>query len=329
MAALILTRADVSGLLSLEDCIVAVEDAFRQHALGTAVAPGVLGVHADAGAFHIKAAGVRAPRPYFAAKINGNFPDNAIRHGLPTVQGVIVLADLATGTPLSIMDAIEITMLRTGAATAVAAKYLARDAPSVVTIAGCGVQGRAQLRAVAAVRRIVEVFAYDADEGIARRFADEMRALTGVPTHVAATLATAARASDVIVTCTTASRPILARADVRAGSFVAGVGADNPEKQELDPALLASARVVVDVLEQSATIGDLRHAIAAGTMTRADVYAELGEIVAGVKPGRTRADDVYVFDSTGMALQDVVCAALAYERAVERSIGVTLDINGS
>jgi alanine dehydrogenase len=325
MAALILTRADVSRLVSLDDCIAAVEDAFRQHALGTAIAPGVMGVHADTGVFHIKAAGVRAPRAYFAAKINGNFADNAIRHGLPTVQGVIVLADLATGTRLAIMDAIEITMLRTGAATAVAATHLARDAPSVVTIAGCGVQGRVQLRSVAAVRPIVEVFAYDANEGIARRFADEMGALIGVPIRVAAALATAARASDIIVTCTTASRAILARADVRAGTFVAGVGADNPAKQELDPALLASARVVVDVLEQSATIGDLRHAIAAGTMTRADVHAELGELVAGVKPGRTRADDVFVFDSTGMALQDVTCAALAYERAVERQVGLEVD----
>ena len=118
MAALILTRADVAALLDLPDCINAVEEAFRQHALGSAVPPAVLSIHADHGAFHIKAAGVHTPAPYFAAKVNGNFSGNRERFGLPTIQGVIVLADLNNGTPLAIMDAIEITMMRTGAATA-------------------------------------------------------------------------------------------------------------------------------------------------------------------------------------------------------------------
>src|SRR5205823_3785153 len=130
---------------------------------GTAIPPAVVGIHADEGAFHIKAAGVHAPTPYFAAKINGNFSGNRERFGLPTIQGVIVLADLRNGAPLAVMDSIEITIQRTGAATAVAVKYLAREGPAVVTIAGCGSQGRIQLRGVAAVRPIVEVHAYDSD----------------------------------------------------------------------------------------------------------------------------------------------------------------------
>src|SRR4029079_3492488 len=112
-------------------------------------------------------------RPYFAAKINGNFPDNAVRHGLPTIQGVIVLTDLITGTPLAILDSVEITTLRTGAATAVACRHLARDGECVVTIAGCGVQGRIQLRSIAAVRPIAKVFAYDRDPEAANRFAHD------------------------------------------------------------------------------------------------------------------------------------------------------------
>src|SRR5205823_9493683 len=136
-----------------------------------ALPPGVLGVHADEGAFHIKAAGMRTPAPYFVAKINGNFAGNRERFGLPTIQGVIVLADLTTGTPLAIMDSIEITIQRTGAATAVAARHLARDEPGVVTIVGCGSQGRVQLRSIAAVRRLADVHVFDTNAEAARRFA--------------------------------------------------------------------------------------------------------------------------------------------------------------
>src|SRR5438132_12816123 len=151
MSALILTRADVARLLELNDCIHAVEDAFRQHALGTALPPAVLAVHADAGAFHVKAAGVRTPAPYFAATINGNFTGNRERFGLPTIQGVIVPADLTNGTPLAIMDSIEITSQRTGAATAVAVTYVARNEPASGAIVGCGVHGRGRLRRLAPV----------------------------------------------------------------------------------------------------------------------------------------------------------------------------------
>src|SRR5205823_11481170 len=158
---------------------------------GTAIPPAVVGIHADEGAFHIKAAGVHAPTPYFVAKINGNFTGNRERFGLPTIQGVIVLADLTTGTPLAVMDSIEITIQRTGAATAVAAARLARDEPSVVTIAGCGLQGRVQLRSLAAVRQLVEVHAYDINPDAARRFALEMAPVVGTPVRPAEDLARA------------------------------------------------------------------------------------------------------------------------------------------
>jgi alanine dehydrogenase len=331
MAALILTRADVASLLDLHDCIAAVEDAFRQHALGSAVSPAVLSVHADHGAFHIKAAGVHRPVPYFAAKLNGNFSANRERFGLPTIQGVIVLADLNSGTPLAIMDSTEITLQRTGAATAVAATYLSRDEPSTVTIAGCGLQGRVQLRSVAAVRQVVEVHAFDIDARAARAFALEMAPVVGAPIHPTDDLRAALARSDIVVTCTTSRTPIVHQDDIRPGTFVAAVGADNLDKHEIDVALLASADVVVDVLDQAATIGDLHHALAAGVMRREDVRAELGEIVIGRKPARRLSclDDICVFDSTGMALQDVVAAALVYERARERHVGRSIDLNAA
>ena len=321
-AVMFLDASAVRELLSIETCIQAVEQAFRLHGEGKAPQPGVLGVHADHGTFHIKAGTLRLGRHYFAAKTNANFPGNIERHGLPTIQGVIALFDAERGTPLAILDSREITSLRTGAATAVAARYLANPDASTVAICGCGVQGRTQVTAVSTVRKLTRVYAFDHNRESATRFAREMSIDLGIEVTVAPDFATAARASDICITCTPSRTAILGAGDVRVGAFVAGVGADNPDKQELDPALLARSAVVVDILDQAATSGDLHHAIAAGVMTRDDVRAELGAVVAGRKIGRLHDDEIVVFDSTGTALQDVAAAAAVYERAVAAG-GVT------
>jgi alanine dehydrogenase len=323
---IVLTRRDVAALLDLDACIVAVEQAFRLHGEGKVAAPGVLGVPVEGGGFHIKAGVLELGRRYFAAKTNANLPGNPARHGLPTIQGVLVLADADRGTPLAVMDATEITTLRTAAATAVAARYLTRADVRTVTIAGCGTQGRAQVRAVRAVRPVERVYACDRDAAAAERFARDMTAALGLDVRAMADLTDAARESDVIVTCTPSRAPILGPGDVRAGTFIAAVGADHPEKHEIAPALMAASRIVVDILEQAATMGDLHHALTAGVLTRSDVHAELGEVVAGRKPGRRFPQETIVFDSTGMALQDVAAAAAVYERAVEegRGLAVTL-----
>jgi alanine dehydrogenase len=325
---LLITRGEVVSLLDLAGCVAAVEDAFRLHAEGASLAPGVLETLTADGGFHIKAAGLRpAGRAYFAAKVNGNFPRNAERFGLPTIQGVIVLCDAEQGRPLAVLDSIEITALRTAAATAVAAKYLARPDSKVATVAGCGVQGRVQLRALAEVLRLEKVYAFDSDAARAAAFAGEMSRELGAEVEPVGDLSVAAGASDVCVTCTPSRRPVLMRGEVRPGTFVAAVGADNPTKQEIDPALMRSSKIVVDILEQCALIGDLRHALEAGAVTRADVHAELGEIVAGRKTGRTSAEEIIVFDSTGTALQDVAAAALVYERALRSGLGLRLNLS--
>jgi alanine dehydrogenase len=326
---ILLTRRDVVDLLAMDECIDAVEQAFRLHAEGHAIAPGVIGAHVSGGSFHVKTGGLSVGgQAYFAAKINANFPGNRERFGLPTIQGVIALFDTETGQPLALLDSGEITSLRTAAATAVAARYLAREDSSIVTIFGCGVQGRAQLRALARVRSIQRVFAFDTDSGAAREFADAMTRDLGIDVRAVGDGRRATRDSQMCVTCTTSRKPILYQQDVQAGIFVAAVGADNPEKQEIDPLLLAASTVVADVLEQCATIGDLHHALVAGVMTQADVHAELGEIVAGRTRGRADNDEIIVFDSTGTALQDVAAAALVYERAVAAGRGVEVELGG-
>jgi alanine dehydrogenase len=322
---LLLKRADVASLLGLDECIGAVEQAFKLYAEGQTLPPGVLGVHARDGGFHIKAAGLKLARTYFAAKVNGNFFRNAERYGMPNIQGIIMLCDGANGYPLALMDSIEITILRTGAATAVAAKYLARDDAKVAIICGCGNQGRIQLKALTKAVALERVYAFDLDHAQAERFAGALSDELGIEVQAVRDLARAARQSDVCVTCTPSRQFFLNREDVSPGTFIAAVGADDERKQELDPRLFAGNKIVVDVLEQCAAIGDLHHALDQGLITRADVHAELGEVVAGKKTGRTSRDEIIIFDSTGTALQDVAAAALVYEKAAPAGSHFTLN----
>lgn len=312
---IVLSRRDVLDLLTLPDCIGAVERAFRLHAEGHTLGPGVLGVPAVDGGFHIKAAGLMGERSYFAAKTNANFPENPRRFGLPTIQGTILLADATNGVPLAIIESGSVTALRTGAATAVAAKFLARRDARTATIVGCGVQGELQLAAIAAVLPLQRAWVLDADHERAESMAARAASSLGLHVEAAKDLQAALRESDVCVTCTPARRAFVMAADVPSGMFIAAVGADSQGKQELEPALIASATLVVDVLNQCAEIGELQHVLAAGLMTRAQVHAELSDVVAGRHPGRTRDDEITIFDSSGTALQDVAAAIAVYENA--------------
>ena len=304
----VLGGAEIAELLPLDDCIAAVEQSFLDYAEGR-VHAGVLSMHEAEGAFHVKAA---SSGRYFTSKTNANFPGNPQKHGLPTIQGVLLLFDATNGRVLAILDSLEVTSLRTAAATAVAAKYLARRDAQNVAIFGCGNQGRVHLAALKRVIDVARVRVYDTDRA---------RALS-LSSDVADDVASAAADADVIVTCTPSKRPFLNRDHVRRGTFVAAVGADNPEKSEIDPDLMAASSVVVDVLDQSAAMGDLHHAIDAGRMTREDVAAELGEIVAGRKRGLRANDGVVLFDSTGAGFQDTAAAVIAYERALSMNRGL-------
>jgi alanine dehydrogenase len=318
---LILSRSEVADLLNIDEYIVAVERIFSLYGEGKTQPPGILGVHAHDGGFHIKAGLLELERSFFAAKINANFPQNAKRFGLPLIQGAIFLADAQNGYPLAIMDSMEITIQRTGAATAVAAKYLARPDSKSILICGCGNQGRVSIHALSKIFSLKHVYAYDTDYLQARRFADELSTELRIPVETTGDLEEAMKRSDICVTCTPSSRFFLKQEYVQPGTFLAAVGADSETKQELEPVLLAQHKTVVDIVEQCALIGELHHAIASDLMTKQHVHAELGEVVAGIKPGRTSSDEIIIFDSTGMALQDVIAAATVYKKAVAKGIG--------
>jgi len=322
----ILARHEIERLLDMRSCIDAVGDALRRRAEGRAAPGGVLGVRVPDGGFHVKAAALELGRPYFAAKVNANCPGNPASRGLPTIQGVLALFDASSGVPLAVMDAMAITTLRTAAASAVAARVLARPDATTAAFVGCGVQALAHVAALREVRPIAAITAFDVDAAAAERFAAEVRRLHAIPVRVAGDLASAVAASAVVVTCTSSRRAFLGSRHLAPGTFVAAVGADSGDKSELEPELMNRAAVVVDDLEQCSAIGDLHHAIAAGVMSPRHVRATLGEVVVDAARGRRSSDETVVFDSTGVAIEDVAAAALVYERAVAANAGLTVEL---
>jgi ornithine cyclodeaminase/alanine dehydrogenase-like protein (mu-crystallin family) len=318
---LLLTRDDVATLMTPADYLSAVENAFRAAKENRASAPLPMHIHGKNGGFHAKGASIDGARNYVALKLNGNFPGNPERNGLPTIQGAILLCDADNGALLAILDSIEITLRRTAAASALAARHLASAESKALAIYGCGDQGRAQAEALAAVFPLSRAACFDMDANKATSFAAAMTGALGFPFDAVGSVADAAQAADIIVTCTTTRAPFLRLEHVKSGAFIAAVGADNPEKNEIDPGLMGAASVVADSIDQCVVMGDVHHALKAGAMTRGGIHAELADIVTGGKAGRTNDSGTFIFDSTGMALQDVASAALAYERAQERGRG--------
>ena len=325
-AALIVRRSEVTGLMDSAAYLGAVEAGFRSYASGEASVPMPMHIPVANGGFHAKGALVVLDRAYVAVKVNGNFPGNLQRHGLPTIQGVVLLFDAADGSLLAVIDSIEITLQRTAAASALAARYLAREGANSIAICGCGEQGRAQLKALAGVASVRRVLAWDIDWEKARKFAHEMHEALGLEVTAVQSACDATLPSDIIVTATSAQTPFLTAACVRAGTFVAAVGADSPHKSELTPELMAASKIVVDVLSQCSVMGDLHHAIEAGLVTSADVHAELGDLVIGRKLGRTTPYEITVFDSTGVAIQDAASAAWIYQRAIAGNVGRSISL---
>ena len=311
----VLDRETVVRLLDMPSCIRAVEHAFRARGEGLPASSSIAGLELARGTVHAKMAALSLSHTYAAAKVNANFPRNPVEHNLPTIQGVLILFDGTNGVPLALMDSAPVTTIRTAAASAVAASLLARPDSSTATFIGCGVQARAHLEALRHTHTLTRVFAIDARPAVAEEFSMLAHAAGIADVTIAPSVAPATRASDIIVTTTPSDRALLDIGDVSPGVFIAAVGADNEHKQEISPALLRAAAVVVDDLDQCARLGDLHHALAAGVMRREDVRASLDQIVAGTKAGRLGDGEIVVFDSTGVAIEDVAAAALVYERA--------------
>ncbi|HSH38214.1 MAG TPA: ornithine cyclodeaminase family protein [Chthoniobacterales bacterium] len=323
-ATLLLARQEITALMRFEDYLGAVEDAFRLDAEGKTIETGLLHADAREGEYHIKTGGVYLDRAFYCVKANGGFFRNPERGELPAIQGIIYLSDAETGCPLAVMDSVELTRQRTAAATALAAKHLARPESSTITVCGTGAQARQHLCAFRHLFPLERAFVFGRDDAKARHFASEMSGELQLVVEPIDDLSVA-RESDIILTCTSARDAFLQPSMVAPGAFVGAVGADSPHKQELAPELLASSKVVADLVAQSARVGELHHAIDADLMTARQIHAELGEIITGRKSARTDATETFVFDSTGTALQDVAAAARVYEKAKAAEAGTLFD----
>ncbi len=323
---LALTRGHVERLLDMRSCIDAVETAFCARATGSGARSALAGVSLERGKLHAKLATLYGTEAYAVAKVNANIPANPVTTGLPAIQGALLLFDAETGVPLAVMDSISITAIRTAATSAVACKWLALPDASSLAVIGCGAQARAHVEAMMDVRPIRRLRAFDLNPSAAKAFCAEMRTVHGLQCDTSSTAAEAARESQVVVTATPSRQPILEVGDVQAGTFIAAVGADSEDKQELSPQLLRTAAIIVDDLEQCVKIGDLHHAIAARALGIADVRASLDQIVSRQIAGRRDDREIVVFDSTGVAIEDAAAAALVYERAKAAGVGTAIDL---
>lgn len=319
---LIFNRSNIQSLMSLKEYIDVVENAFRLYAEKKILTPDLLHVNSDEGEFHIKVGGIKLPKIYFGLKSNGGFFNNQLKYGLPSIQGLILLHDGENGFPLAIFESGDITIKRTGAATAVATKYLALENADTATICGCGIQGRIQLESIMQVRNIKKVFAYDQDSTIMKRYVKEMGGKMGVEIMEVTHLGDAVQKSQIAVCCTPTQEKYFLKEYAHKGLFVAAVGADSPDKQELDPELMKGNKVIADILHQCIEVGEVHHAIGKGLIIKEDVFAELGDIIIGKSKGRESDNEVIIYDATGTALQDVAVAAFIYEKAIKQNVGL-------
>ena len=310
------TRQEVERLLTMESAIAAVERAFAQQAEGKAVMPPKVYLDVPGGVGDFRA------MPGYIDEIAGIkwvsvFPDNAKRN-LPTVMATIILSDPETGRPLAIMDGTYITETRTGAAGGVAARYLARKDSATAGLVGAGIQAEAQLLALKIVLpSLNRVKVFDINVEAARKYAASMGKRLGMNIDIARTAEEAADA-DIVVTTTPSRSPVI-KGQVKPGTHINAIGADAKGKQELDPVILAKAKIVVDEIEQASHSGEINVPLSAGLLRLTDVYGTLGEVISGAKKGRENDAEITVFDSTGLAIQDIACAKLVYLKAADKS----------
>lgn len=323
----LLSGRDLERVLQPRSAVDALREAYAALADNRADQGRSLAFVVRDGSIHVKAGLLPGSHRAFAAKLNVNLPDNSNRHQLPTIQGMVMLADAQDGRPLSVMDSIALTGLRTAAAAALAAGYGARAGSRTAAIIGCGAQARYQLDAFRSVFPLEEVRVFDIDGARAEQFA-RTHATPACPVTPMPSVRSAVEGVDICVTCTTAKAPVLTDDMPLAGCFLAAVGADNPEKQEIAPALMARARILVDDLEACAAGGDLAHALRAGAVSREQVHADLAELAAGRKRGRLSPEELVIFDTSGSGVQDVAAAWAAYREASASGLGLRFDLTG-
>ncbi len=310
---LVLGRSEIEELLSMDETLAVVERAIKLEAEGKAIMPPKL--YLDLPDYH---GDFRAMPAYIDGSAGIKwvcaYPKNREKN-LPSVMAIVILCDPNSGCPLAIMDGTHITNMRTGAAGGVAVKYLARKGSSVIGMVGAGVQAETQLLAISEVLpKIEEVKIFDQQREASLRYAKEMGVKLNINIRPVEIIEEATDA-DIVITITSSKRPVVKKEHIRPGTHINAIGADAKGKQELEPDVLRNAKIIIDDIEQASHSGEINVPLSEGLIKVADIYGTLGEIVASMKRGRENDEEITIFDSTGLAIQDITCAKFVYEKA--------------
>ena len=312
---LLISRHEVEKLLTMKEAVKAVEHAFKLQAEGKTTMPPKL---------YLDLPEYKGDFRAMPAYIDGSagikwvsvYPNNC-NCNLPTVLATIILCDPNNSLPVAIMDGTYITNMRTGAAGGVAVKYLARKDSSVIGMIGAGAQAKTQLLAISEVLpRIEEVKVFDMRMDASAIYAREMSAKLGINIYPVETIQEATD-TDIVVTTTPSKKPMVKKEYIRPGTHINAIGADAKGKQELEAALIRNAKIVVDDIAQASHSGEINVPLSEGKIKVEEIYGTLGEVVANLKVGREGDEEITIFDSTGLAIQDIACARLVYEKAKE------------
>lgn len=320
MPTLLLDRKAVRALMTMADVIRAVEEAFRMCGEGKGKMPAKVYLSLEHGDFRAMPAALPGCAGLKWVNVH---PGNPSR-GLPSVMAILIYNDPETGYPLAIMDATEITAYRTGAAAAIASKYLARRNPRTMGVIGAGYQAYTQILAHTELFDRISISAFDISKAAVDRLAQSLPRLS-----IRYCSIEEAAACEIVCTLTPSRSPVVKREWVMPGTHINAVGADAPGKQELDPSILKQAMVVVDDLTQATHSGEINVPIQKGLYTANDVYGTLAEVIVGKKKGRTDSKGITVFDSTGIAVEDIAVARLMFERAKKVGGYPSVDLVGT
>jgi len=325
MKILLLTESDIEAILKIDEVMDAVETAFKEKALGYVQMPPKVYI-----TYKKYNGDLRAMPSYLerlgisAVKVVNVHPDNPKKFDLPTVMAVIVLIDPKSGAPLAIMGGKWITAMRTGAAGGIAAKYLARKDSEVVGLVGAGVQAKTQLIALLRLYgSLEEVRVWDISKNRVESYISEMRSICEGKTTLVPVknVKDAVANADIVVTTTPSRKPLVYDEWISEGTHITCIGADAPGKEELDPKILLRAKIYVDDWEQGLHSGEVNVPFSKGIITKESIFGELGDVIAGLKPGRTSYEEITIFTSTGLAIQDAVTADIVYRKALSRNLG--------
>jgi len=317
MPTLMLNKKEIRKLINIGDVISVVEAAFKDYTEGKGEMPSKVYLTVKDGDFRAMPASLPGAAGMKWVSVHTNNPVK----GLPTVMAVLIFSDTDTGYPLAIMDASETTALRTAATSTIASKYLARKDLKTLGIVGAGYQAYHHIKAHCEFFKFEEIMVSDISPKATGRLMDSFPSLPLRACSIEETVK-----ADIVCTLTPAHQPVVQNIWLKPGTHINAVGADAEGKEELEPSILNDAIVVVDDLRQAIHAGEINVPISRGIYRKEQIFATLGEIIAGHKQGRTNNEMITVFDSTGLAIEDIAVAGLVYKKALQKGVGVSLNL---